>query len=173
MNYAKVVCVLLCVTGVLVWRASHVFALGISVIPSEVSVQTQVLQPAYKTLVVKNPSSEAAIFDFFVDDFEDAIRVRPKNIILESGQEKRIAIEMLPLQEGVFVTDISIVARSLSFQSFKPGAGLKVPITLTVTAQKNNHLAWVWWVIFLDAVLGVLFIAGVWIVWRKKITHKQ
>ena len=161
------------IMGVVFMYPIGAHALGISVTPSEINLTTRVYQPPYKTLVVKNPSSEAAIFDFFVDDFEDAIRVRPKNIILESGQEKRIAIEMLPLQEGVFVTDISIVARSLSFQSFKPGAGLKVPITLTVTAQKNNHLAWVWWVIFLDAVLGVLFIAGVWIVWRKKITHKQ
>ena len=156
------------IMGVVFMYPIGAHALGISVTPSEINLTTRVYQPTYKTLVVKNPSAEAAVFDFFIDDFEDTIRVRPKNMILEAGEEKRIAIEMLPSREGIFTTDISIVARSLSSQSLRSGAGLKVPMTLTVKAQTQNRISWMWLVIVADAVLVGFFIFGVWLVWRRK-----
>lgn len=169
MNYFKIMkiaCALVCSVVVFVW-AYDALALGISVTPSEINLTTRVYQPTYKTVVVKNPSSETAVFDFFIDDFEDMIRVRPKNMIVDAGEEKRIAIEILPSREGTFTTDISIVARSLSSQSFKPGAGLKVPITLTVNSQTQSRISWMWLVIIADGVLIGLFIFGVWLLWRR------
>ncbi len=155
------------IMGAVATHPIGVHALGISATPSEINLTTRVYQPTYKTVVVKNPSSETAVFDFFVDDFEDIIRVRPKNMILASGEEKRVAIEMLPSREGIFTTDISIVARSLSSQSLRSGAGLKVPMTLTVQAQTQSRISWMWLVIAADAVLVALFILGVWLLWYR------
>jgi hypothetical protein len=146
--------------AVFVFMPLSVSALGISAIPSKVLVTSTVHQPEYKALTLKNPSQEAAIFDVFIEDFQEIVRVEPRNFLLESNQKKTVQVVVLPQEAGVFSTDISVVARSLSAQSFKGGTGLKIPLVIQAeeaSSQKN----WSWYIVAIDIILGVALLGGV------------
>ena len=115
-----------------------VYALGISVIPSDIHIEARQNKETVTALTVQNPSNETAIFEVYPDDFYNWIRVEPKNFILENKQKKIVTLRVVPQQSGVYSADISVTARSLSAQSLRADSGIKVPFTLTVVKKSTS-----------------------------------
>lgn len=144
-----------------------VSALGISAIPSKIGIEGIVHQPEYRALTLRNPSQEAAVFDVYVEDFQEIIRVEPRNFLLESNQKKTVQVVVLPQEAGVFATDISVVARSLSAQSFRGGTGLKIPLVI-LAEEGSSPKNWSWFIVWGDIILGGILVGGIiWYFFRR------
>lgn len=147
-----------------------VLALGLSAAPAELDfgVMRQG-QEAVKALTIKNPSNESVIFELSADDFFDWIRLEPKNFQLESHEQKVVSVLVKPQAIGVYTTDISVSARSISAQSLRASTGVKVPVTLRV-ADRQSSAGGASRLIrgLLDVLLVAGFVVLVWRWYKKK-----
>jgi hypothetical protein len=120
--------------------ASQVKAVGISVEPSSVNLETSRGEDKKISLKVKNPSSEVAIFRISLDEFSKQANISPTSLTLESQEEKEISIVFTPESDGQLLTNISITAQPLSNQTFQAGAGVKIPLSITVKPKANPQI---------------------------------
>ncbi len=121
--------------------ASQAYAIGITALPSEFNVKTPRGAEAVARLTIQNPSREVAIFEVYPDDLDALIMPIPSRFTLESAESRTIEIKFMPKKEGVYTTNLSVLARPLTDPLLGIGSGLKIPITFTVSPSKNNALA--------------------------------
>lgn len=128
----------------LIFAAYPIFsaqAVGLSVSPKELKVSVEAGETAVQKLNVKNPSGEVAIFEVYPDDLEKFIKLWPTSFILEFGQSREVAVQITPKEEGLFKTNISVVASPVAKSSFNTGSGVKIPLEITVAKNTSWLLA--------------------------------
>ena len=116
-------------------------AVGLSVFPKELKVSVEAGETAVQKLNVKNPSGEVAIFEVYPDDLEKFIKLSPTSFILEFGENREVAVKITPKEEGLFKTNISVVASPMAKSSFNTGSGVKIPLEITVAKNTSWLLA--------------------------------
>lgn len=120
-------------------------AVGLEVNPSKIKLEGAAGEKFQTHLTVSNPSPEVAVFDVYPDSFDLQIKTSPASFVLESGQSREVGISFNFSESGQFQTNLSIVARPLSKNSFSAGGGVKIPVELTI--QNRNPL-------FLASIMG-------------------
>jgi hypothetical protein len=117
-----------------------VSAVGVSVSPPRLEIISVAGRETNREIVVSNPSRDVAIFDIYPDDFVSEIRISPESFVLESGDQKKVAVAVTPKNVGRFETNISIVARALSDSAFNAASGVKIPLNVEV-GRDSSRLA--------------------------------
>ncbi|MAF80178.1 hypothetical protein CL629_03815 [bacterium] len=105
-------------------------AVGISVTPSSLEIETEAGKGGVEKLMLENPSSAVALFEIYPDEFEKMIQPIPSSLVLESNEKREVVIRVTPEKEGQYATTLSVVSRPLSKSEFEAGAGVKVPIII-------------------------------------------
>ena len=116
-------------------------AVGLEVNPSKIKLEGSAGEKIQTRLTVSNPSLEVAVFDVYPDSFDTQIKTSPASFVLESGQSREVSVSFNFFKSGEFQTGLSVVARPLSKNSFNAGGGVKIPVTITVSENKNNLFA--------------------------------
>lgn len=106
-------------------------AVGVAVTPAEIVMKSRVNDLTTVRLLVKNPSSDVAVFEVYPDEFASFVKANPSSFTLESQTEKMVTIEVTAREEGQFSTALSVVARPLASNAFQAGSGVKVPLLIT------------------------------------------
>lgn len=114
--------------------------MGLSIFPSEVSIQGAVGKSAMATLKITNTSNDVALFEAYPDDLRSMIAISPASFTLEGGESRDIAITM-NATAGKFETMISVVSTPLSSGGLKAGAGIKIPLRASFGDQGKSLLA--------------------------------
>lgn len=122
----------------LIFYAENAYALGVEASPSIIKISAEAEEINEAKITVKNPSKEVSLFEIYPDEFENFISFSSSSFILESGTSKEISLQIKSDKEGIFKTNISIVANSVVPNKFNVGSGVKIPIEITITPQKNN-----------------------------------
>lgn len=119
------------------------FAVGVSVIPSKLLIQTQVNQITKQNLQIKNPSSVVSIYDLSPDDYSDWLKILPSSFTLEAGESRAVELQVKSPSIGSFATQISVVAKPLSPRAFQANSGVKIPLEIRVekVESSSNSLA--------------------------------
>jgi len=120
---------------------SAVQAVGLSVAPSELRIKAFAGDASAVKLTVKNSSDKVSLFDVYPDDFESAIKIMPSSFIIEGSESREVSIQVNLKEGGMYRTDISVVAKPLSDNSFRAGAGVKIPLYMEVNKKADNYLA--------------------------------
>ncbi|HBT81541.1 hypothetical protein A2757_00515 [Candidatus Giovannonibacteria bacterium RIFCSPHIGHO2_01_FULL_48_47] len=115
-------------------------AVGLSVYPKELRVSAMVGETANYKLNVKNPSGEVSLFEVYPDDLGAIVKVSPSSFILESEESREVSVRVTARGEGVFKTNISVVATPVASASFNAGSGVKIPVEISV-GLPNSWLA--------------------------------
>jgi len=145
-----------------------VFAIGLSVFPKKLEIESKVNKTVTEKIMVKNPSAEVSVFKVYPDDFDNFIKIVPPSFILEFQDSKEVTVEITPKEEGILKTSISIEAFPVASGTFDAGGGIKIPLTITVNNSQNFWLAklpnWpfrtdeiVWIILLILIISGVLF----------------
>lgn len=116
-------------------------AVSLSVSPKELKISVDVHETVTQKLKIKNPSGEVSIFEVYPDDLDAIIKVSPSSFILESEEEREVAVQVTPKMEGVFKTDISVVASPVASFSFNVGGGVRIPLEIKAGGKKLSFLA--------------------------------
>ena len=121
--------------------ASIAQAVGVSVVPSKLLIETQVNQFAKTIITVKNPSDVVGIYDVYTGDYEQWIKIKPESFTLEASETKQIEFQIKPPMAGIFATQISVVAKPLSSREFQANSGIKVPFEIRAS-DSNKGFIW-------------------------------
>ena len=124
----------------------RVQAIGISVSPAKLEMEVFANEEKEAELQIKNVSSNVALFEVYLDDFESFVKARPSSFVLESQEEKRIKIKINPQEAGRYLTKISVLARPLDKKELQIGSGVKIPLEIEVGESKKTK--------FSDFILG-------------------
>ncbi|OIP80571.1 MAG: hypothetical protein COT39_00090 [Parcubacteria group bacterium CG08_land_8_20_14_0_20_48_21] len=143
--------------------ALPVFAIGVGVTPSALEVSGRKGGAAEALLMVTNTAQEAGMYRISADDYAAWMVFAPDEIRLEAGESQKIRIRLLPQQEGIFGTTISVVGYALDKKSFNAGSGIKVPLRFTVTGLEADRLLF-WRNVIID-ILIVLMVGGAGLFW--------
>ena len=116
-------------------------AVGLEVNPSQIKLEGAAGEKFQTHLTVSNPSPEVAVFDVYPDSFDLQIKTSPASFVLESGQSREVSVSFNFSESGQFQTNLSVVARPLSKNSFNAGGGVKIPVELTIQNYSPLFLA--------------------------------
>lgn len=117
--------------------ANSVEAVSIKVSPSEVKIETSA-SLTKKEITIENPGNNVALFEVYLDNFFDWVKINPGSFVLEGGKSQKVNLEIENKESGVFFTTISVVAKPLSEREFKANAGVKIPLEIRVSEKKAN-----------------------------------
>ena len=129
---------LLLPTFYILFSVPAALAVGLQVNPSKIKLEGNVGEKFQTHLSVSNPSPEVAVFDVYPDSFDLQIKTSPASFVLESGQSREVNISFNFSDSGQFQTNLSVVARPLSKNSFNASGGVKIPVELII--QNHNPL---------------------------------
>ncbi|MCP6718793.1 MAG: hypothetical protein KJI71_00995 [Patescibacteria group bacterium] len=125
--------------------AALVQAVAVKVEPSELRIETNFKTHFKEEIIVENPDNNVALYEVYLDNFSDWIKVEPESFILESEDSQTVILEIDSKEKGVFSTTISVVAKPLSGRKFKANSGVKIPLEVRVVeGEKETLLATVY-----------------------------
>ncbi|MDP2741440.1 MAG: hypothetical protein Q8O66_01990 [bacterium] len=117
--------------------ANSVMAVSVKVNPSEVKIETST-DLIEKEITIENPGNSVALFEVYLDNFSDWVKINPESFILEAGKLQKVILEIKNKEIGVFSTMISVVAKPISEREFKANAGVKIPLEIIVKEKKSE-----------------------------------
>ena len=126
------------VSGILL--VGEAAAIGLSILPLEVSVEGMAGKPTVARLKITNTSNDVALFEAYPDDLRSMIAISPASFTLQEGESRDIAITM-NASAGRFETMISVVATPLSSDGLEAGAGIKIPLRASFADGEAGLLA--------------------------------
>jgi len=143
--------------------ANPVQAAAIKIQPSEIKIEAEAGVLVEKEIIVENPDNNIALYEVYVDNFSNWIKIKPESFTLESGGSQKVVLKIQNQETGIFSTMLSAVARPLSARQFKANSGVKVPLEIKIfnpDAGKisTNSLIWILYIIFSCFSLLVLFL---------------
>lgn len=133
-------------------------AVSLSVSPKELKVSAVVGETATQKLKVKNPSGEVSVFEVYPDDLGALVKISPASFILESEEEKEVTVQVTPREEGIFKTNISVVASPVASSSFNAGGGVKIPLEISVGGDSPWFAALIFLPFFGARTLGIVLL---------------
>ena len=119
------------------FAVNSVKAVSVKVKPSEVKVETSA-SLFKKEITIENPGNSVALFEVYLDNFSDWVKINPESFILEAGKSQKVILEIENKETGVFFTTISVVAKPLSEREFKANAGVKIPLEIRISEKSAN-----------------------------------
>lgn len=128
--------------------AGFVQAVALKVSPAEIAVEAGLGQIIEKQIIVENPNDNVALYEVYADNFSDWIKLSPASFVLEAGQTKKVAVEVQAKGQGLFSTNLSVLAKPLSGNAVRANSGVKIPLVLKITEPRNNH--------FTAALFGII-----------------
>lgn len=141
-------------------------AAGIAISPARLDVSVAFGRTTAAKITVANPTADELLFEISADEFSESIRPTPASFTLAAGARKEVTLAIgfrgAPAGE-VLKTDLSVVGKPLVDTRFKANTGVKIPLTITVTAA--NHGLWGLWLT--GAGVGILII-GIYVFLRRK-----
>ncbi len=126
--------IILILTSIFLAATANASALKIT--PSEVKLDAVFGKTEQKTITIENPGSDVALFEVYLDNFSDWVKIKPESFILEAGKSQKVILEIKKKEIGVFSTTISVVAKPLSEREFKANAGVKIPLEIRISEKK-------------------------------------
>lgn len=136
-------------------------AVGISASPSRLLLSIERGEEITAQLIISNPSTNVSVFEVYPDEFESVIIIAPSSFILEGGDQKKVRVRIQPKKIGVFVTNISILAKPLAESAFSASAGIKIPVRLEVIGQRDFFAAALALLPIEVSFLGIFILAAV------------
>lgn len=125
-------------------------AVGLTLSPAKI----EVVYPKQKTaeLIVTNISSEPILVKVYPDNFLKEIIVLDSEFTLMPEAKTKIKLDLnfLDYQSKIYQANLSVVANDLSSASFNAASGFKVPISISIEANKSK--------LFLFIVIFVIFL---------------
>ncbi len=145
-------------------------AIGLSITPASLSITTQENEPASAAMQVANPSREVAMFEVYPEDFDGLIVPIPSRFTLQSGESRTVFIKVIPKQEGLYSTNLSLVARPLIDPILGIGSGVKLPIRVEITkSTSRNNLTGILVQNFgIPLLIPLLVVLGLWLFLRRR-----
>lgn len=119
---------------------SFVDAISLKVSPAEINITAVKGEPSQTILTVENPANNVAIYEVYADDFSDWITISPASFILESKAKKEVIIQFESNEQGVFATDISVVAKPMTDSKITTNSGIKIPLQANVSVVQTVKL---------------------------------
>lgn len=116
-------------------------AIAVKVFPSELEIKANPGVLTKEEIMVKNPGENVALYEVYVDNFSDWIKIEPESFILESKKSKKVTLEVKNNEEGIFSTTVSVVAKPLSERKFKANSGIKIPFKVKISEREGRFLA--------------------------------
>lgn len=153
-------------------------AVGLMVAPSEINLKSYSGQPAEVEIIIKNPSTDVGLFEIYPDDFEGQIVFEPSSFILESGESRSVLVRSKFREAGIFKTNISVVVKPLSENSFNAAGGIKIPTSIEIQKADNQQLGSIfsWFGQNEKELVGLLaFVVTLYLIFRgaRSIFHKK
>ncbi|MEK7658954.1 MAG: hypothetical protein AAB352_03770 [Patescibacteria group bacterium] len=125
---------ILILVAIFIFAASYAGAVSIKVSPSEIKIKTGT-NSVKKEITIENPGNNVALFEVYVDNFSDWIKINPESFILNGGKSQKVALEIKNKETGIFSTMVSVVAKPLSDKEFSAAAGVKIPLEITFSEK--------------------------------------
>ena len=120
--------------------ADFVQATAIKVFPSEVKIKTESGVLVRGEITVENPTKDVALYEVYLDDFSDWISPKPESFLLKSQEKQKVILEIKNKDKGIFLTNISVVAKPLSERKFKIDSGVKIPLEIIISEKEEGFL---------------------------------
>lgn len=119
-------------------------AAGVQISPSRLEFNITGDKPVSKEIAVANPTADVQLYEIYADDFTGSITAFPKSFTLESGGRKTIGITINPaglksINGQLLSTNLSIVGKPLADAGISVGTGVKLPLTISMAALKNQN----------------------------------
>lgn len=132
----------------LFWFALAVFtaapltllAIGVSVSPITISLETVSGTEKSVKFTVSNPSREVGLFEVYPEEFERNITLIPSRFLLESGERREVLIRVRQNETGTFKTSIAIEVKPLGELLLGVGGGVRLPFSFTVREPRGAGL---------------------------------
>lgn len=124
----------------LFFAAGFVQAAAIRVFPSEVKIKTESGILVKGEITVENPTEDITLYEVYVDDFSDWILPKPESFLLKSREKQKVVLEIKNKDKGIFLTNISVVAKPLSERKFKIDSGVKIPLEIRISEREEGFL---------------------------------
>lgn len=164
--------------------ANFVQAVAVKVKPFEIKIEANAGVLTKQEIIVENPGENVALFEVYLDNFSNWIKVKPESFVLESGGLQKVTLEIKNEEIGAFSTMISVVAKSLSERKFKANSGVKIPLEIRVIQkEESNFLATISQnikrfldlknLIFIFSIILVLLLAVIYIKRRKRVLKDE
>ena len=122
--------------------AASAGASGVKVNPPKLKVAVKINETASEEITVTNPTNDVQLFKIYPDDFADIIKANPSSFTLEAGAEKTVTIAIKAPDDQKtsekLNTNLSVVARPLAETQFATNAGVKIPLSITVSENGNS-----------------------------------
>jgi len=118
---------------------SLVKAVGIQVFPPELKIEAKKRDPIEKDIIIKNPGNDVTLYEIYVDDFSDWIAPNVSSFILEGKESKKVTLVGKGKETGVFLTNVSIVAKPLLEGEFRVNAGVKIPLDIRIVEIEGRR----------------------------------
>ena len=118
--------------GLLLLRPGGAGAVGVAVKPTQVFLEQPIGMDGRGELLVANNTSQPALYDVAVPELSEKIIAQPASFRLEPGEGRIVALTSRLFWPRQQRTEITVVGRSLGVQSLSAGAGVKIPLTVTV-----------------------------------------
>ncbi len=118
--------------------ASNANASALKVTPSSLNFDAVSGKPEQKAITIENPDSNVALFEVYLDNFSDWVKINPGSFILEAGKSQEVNFEIENEESGVFFTTISVLAKPLSEREFKTNAGVKIPLEIRISEKGTS-----------------------------------
>lgn len=181
MNPKKILLILI-IFSFLVTGSVEAVALKVS--PTEIKIETEPRVLTKEEIIVENSGNNVALYEVYLDNFSDWIKVKPESFTLESREFKKVVLEIKNEKEGIFSTLISVVAKPLSQREFKANSGVKIPLEIRISEkEKIPFLATISQnfidffksrdLIYVFSIILILTLARIWIQKRERIWKGQ
>lgn len=128
-------------------------AVGVGVKPKNIDLPALVGRETKTELLIMNVDDQPAVYQLYPDALNDWIIIKPAELKLEANANQIVEVSVKVTTPGLFSTNISVVARSLSVNGFSAASGVKIPIVI-----RASGILWQWLVAGLSLVcLSVIF----------------
>lgn len=130
------------------------YAAGVEASPSKLEISASGSSVSAE-LFVRNPSADVQLFEVYVDEFSENLKINPASFILEAGESKKIAIIFNAQQnkDAIIKTNISVVAKPMTDSTFQFNSGIKIPLTITVGLTSGIFY---WWYYAIMAAVAII-----------------
>ncbi len=119
----------------------QVLAIGLSVWPSELTISGDLGKEIVSSFKVKNLSTDVALFEVYPDELTPMIKLNPTSFTLQGEEEREVKMIIKLAGRGRFETTLSATARPLSSSAFQAGAGVKIPLHISIGEENTKGLA--------------------------------
>jgi len=116
-------------------------AAAVKIKPSEIKIDINAGVLVEEEIIIENPGVDVSLFEVYLDNFSEWIKINPESFILESGESQKVILEIENHETGIFSAMISVVAKPLSERKFRANAGVKIPLEIRITQGERLNFS--------------------------------